>query len=281
MPELPEVETMRRGIASILGSRIDDVWVPLTRLRPITIEPPIAEFRRKAVGRRVVDVGRAGKRVLIELDSGERIVVEPRMTGRLVLSSPPDEEHLRWVVQFSRFGNRSHRLMFWDSRGLGVVRMATPEEFRRLVSEKLGPDALQITAEQLRTRLGTSRRAIKAALLDQSVLAGVGNLYASEVLHRARVHPTVPCCRIRPSQWRTIHAALQEILREAIAMQGSTLADGMYGTAQGEPGRFQERHLVYQRAGQVCRQCAKARIVRIVQSQRSSFYCPSCQRRRS
>lgn len=265
----------------IVGSRIDEVWVPPIKFRPITIEPPLAEFRRKAVGRRVVEVGRAGKRVLIRLDCGARIVVEPRMSGRLLLSDPPDEEHLRFVVQWSRFGHWSGRLMFWDARGLGVVRLLRPEDFaHRLGPERLGPDALEITADELRRRLGASRRAIKVALLDQSVLAGVGNLYASEILHRARVHPAVPCSRLRPSQWSRIHAAMVEVLKKAIDMEGSTLADGMYRTVRGEPGRFQELHLVYQRAGQLCRQCEKARIVRIVQSQRSSFYCPNCQRRR-
>ncbi len=282
MPELPEVETMRRGIAPILGTRIDDVWVPPTDLRPITLDPPIAEFRRKAVGHRVVGVGRVGKRVVIEIDSGDRIVVEPRMTGRLLLSTPPDERHLRLVVAFSRPRRCPGRLLFWDSRGLGVVRLLSPQGFaRRLGPAKLGPDALEITAEQLRARLGTSRRAIKVALMDQSVLAGVGNLYASEVLHRARVHPAIPCRRIRSAQWRDIHAAIRGILCAAIDLQGSTLADGMYRTVQGKAGGFQGHHLVYQRAGQNCRQCEKAEIVRIVQSQRSTFYCPHCQRRKA
>ncbi len=281
MPELPEVETMRRGIASILGARIEAVRIPPSNLQPIAIEPPIREFRRKAIGQRVVEVGRAGKRVVIALDSGERIVVEPRMTGRLLLSNPPDERYLRLVLELSRFGHVWGRLMFWDVRGLGVVRMLTPEEFARLASDKLGPDALDITAKQLRERLARSRRAIKVALMDQAVLAGVGNLYASEILHHARVHPATPCVRLRPRQWKRIHAALGTILRQAIAMQGSTLGDGMYRTADGKPGRFQEQHLVYQRAGQACRQCHRGRIVRIVQAQRSTFYCPNCQRRRS
>jgi len=281
MPELPEVETMRRGIASIVGSRIEDLRIPPSPLRPITIKPPLAEFRRRIVGRTVASVGRVGKRVVVELDSADRIAIEPRMTGRVLLGRPPDGKHLRLVFELSRSqpGRPAEQLMFWDSRGLGVARLLTPEEFdRHLGNSKLGPDALEITADELRRRLGRSRRAVKVALLDQSVLAGVGNLYASEILHRARVHPAVPCRRIRPIQWSRIHAAMLEILHEAIAMQGSTLADGMYRTVDGESGRFQEFHFVYQRAGQVCRQCRRARIVRIVQSQRSSFYCPKCQR---
>lgn len=278
MPELPEVETMRRGIASIVGLRIEDVRVPPSPLRPIIIDPPIAEFRRRIVGRTVLSVGRSGKRVLVELDSGERIVIEPRMTGRVLLKQPPDSKHLRLIFALS---SARRELLFWDSRGLGVVRLLTPEEFAcRLGPAKLGPDALEITVEELCNRLRASRRAVKVALLDQGVLAGVGNLYASEILHRARVHPAVPCNCVRRADWRRIHAAIQEVLQEAVTHQGSTLADGMYRTVQGEAGRYQEQHRVYQRTGELCRQCGKSKIVRIVQSQRSSFFCPNCQRPR-
>jgi formamidopyrimidine-DNA glycosylase len=277
MPELPEVETMRRGIASIVGSRIEDVRGAPSALRPITIEPPIAEFQRRVVGRTVVSVGRLGKRVVIELDSGERMVIEPRMTGRVLLKQPPDAKHLRLEITLSP----TAKLLFWDSRGLGVVRLLTPEDLdRRLGPTKLGPDALEVTAEELRERLHTSRRPIKVALLDQSDLAGVGNLYASEILHRARLHPAAPCNRIRRARWQGIHAVMQEILNEAVAHQGSTLSDGTYHTVQDEPGGFQKKHRVYQRHGKLCRQCGKARILRIVQAHRSTFYCPNCQRSR-
>jgi formamidopyrimidine-DNA glycosylase len=277
MPELPEVETMRRGIASIVGLRIEDVRIPPSALRPIIIEPSIAEFRRRTVGCTVVSVGRLGKRVVIELDSGERMVIEPRMTGRVLLKQSPDAKHLRLVVSLSP----PAQLLFWDSRGLGVVRLLTPEDLAgQLGPAMLGPDALEVTAEQLRERLSTSRRPIKVALLDQSALAGVGNLYASEILHRAKLHPAVPCSRIRRAGWQRIHAAMQEVLNEAVLRQGSTLSDGTYRTVQDEPGGFQEQHRVYQRAGELCRQCGKAKINRIVQAQRSSFYCPNCQRLR-
>jgi formamidopyrimidine-DNA glycosylase len=121
MPELPEVETMRRGIAPIVGSRIEGMRCPRSKLRPITIEPPLAQFRRRIAGRIIVAVGRAGKRVLVELDSGERIVIEPRMSGRVLVREPPDLSHLRVVFELS--GGAAARLLFWDSRGLGVVRL--------------------------------------------------------------------------------------------------------------------------------------------------------------
>lgn len=283
MPELPEVETMCRCIAPVVGSRIRGLRRPRSRLQPIKISPRIGDFRRRVVGRRIVSVGRVGKRVVVELEGndspgGERIVFEPRMSGLVLLADPPDEEHLRLIFELS--GRRARQLLFWNRRGLGVVRLLSPRTFvRDYGPEKLGPDALEISLETLTQRLASSRRAIKVALLDQRVLAGIGNLYASEILHRAGVHPELPCNRVRPAVWRKVHAAIGEVLEEAIRHQGSTLRDGTYRVARNQPGSYQLCHRVYQRAGQGCLQCGKARIVRIVQAQRSTFFCPACQRR--
>jgi formamidopyrimidine-DNA glycosylase len=278
MPELPEVETMRRCIAAVVGSRICDVRQPRSRLQSITIEPRLPTFRRRIVGRKIVALGRVGKRIVVELDSGDRIVLEPRMSGLVLLNSPPDREHLRLVFQLSGRGPR--QFLFWDQRGLGVARLVSPAEFdHHYGPARIGPDALVITAADLRERLGDGRRPIKVAFLDQKTLAGVGNLYASEILHRAGVHPQVPCSRLRPAQWAAIHAAMREILDEAIHHQGSTLRDGTYRIAHNEPGNYQLCHRVYQRAGEPCLQCGKGHIVRIVQAQRSTFFCPNCQRR--
>lgn len=280
MPELPEVETMRRGIGGIAGSRIRDVCRPKSRLRPIRITPRTSDFRRRVVGRKIIRVGRIGKRVVLELDSGDSIVFEPRMTGRLLLARPPDTEHLRLV--FDLEGGPHRQLLFWNLRGLGVVRLLSAPRFARLFGpDKLGPDALEISAGVLRDRLGTSRRAIKVALLDQRAMAGIGNLYAAEILHRARLHPELRCNQLRPGDWSKLHAALVEVLEEALRHQGSTLSDGTYRNAQNKRGRYQQCHRVYQRAGQKCLECGRGEIVRIVQAQRSTFFCPCCQRRKS
>ena len=280
MPELPEVETMRRGIAPVVDSRIEDVWRPKSRLQPIEITPRFSDFRRRAVGRSIVGVSRVGKRVVVELDSDDRIVFEPRMTGRLLLSEPPDTEHLRLIFDLS--GGPIPQLLFWNLRGLGVVRLLSPRQFdKRLGPDKLGPDALQVSAEELRDRFHKSSRAVKVALLDQRSLAGIGNLYASEILHRARIHPEAACNELRPADWKELQASMQEVLEEAIRHQGSTLSDGTYRNAQNEAGGFQNHHRVYQRAGQMCVQCSKDEIVRLVQAQRSTFFCPRCQKRRN
>jgi formamidopyrimidine-DNA glycosylase len=214
----------------------------------------------------------------VRLDSGDSIVFEPRMTGLVLLAVPPTSQHLRLRIALS--GGESEEVLFWDRRGLGSVRLVSPGEFEeRYGAEKLGPDALNLSTGELRLRLSGSRRDIKVALLDQRALAGVGNLYASEILHRSGVHPQRRCDRLRVSDWERIQAALLEILQAAIRHEGSTLSDGTYRNALNEAGGYQNHHRVYDRAGELCPSCGKATIQRIVQAQRSTFFCPRCQRR--
>ena len=147
MPELPEVETMRRGIAGVAGCRIEGVDVPRTGLQPIQIAPALPALRRRLVGRRIEAVDRLGKRVVLVLDSGQRLIIEPRMTGRVLLDDPPNRSHLRLVLRLS--GGSQRQLLFWDVRGLGVVRLLTAEELlAQLGPQKLGPDALEISADE-------------------------------------------------------------------------------------------------------------------------------------
>jgi formamidopyrimidine-DNA glycosylase len=283
MPELPEVETMRRGIASIVGSRIADVVRPRSKLQSIAIVPRFDVFRRRIKNRVIEKIQRLGKRVVLELDSGDRLVLEPRMSGLVLLHNPPNTKHLRLKFHLAagnqRAKQKSEEFLFWDQRGLGVVSLLSPEEFSRQCGpKKIGPDALDITPELLRERFGKRKLPIKVALMDQRLLAGIGNIYASEILHRCGILPTCPCCILRPKQWSAVHAAMQEILQEAILHQGSTLRDGTYRIARNEPGNYQVRHAVYQRHGELCLQCGNAEIVRIVQAQRSTFFCPKCQK---
>jgi formamidopyrimidine-DNA glycosylase len=278
MPELPEVETMRRGIEPVLGCRITRVERPRSRLQSITIVPRFDAFRRRIKNCVIENIGRLGKRIVLELDSGDRLVLEPRMSGLILLSQPPSETHLRLIFHLA--GGNVDCFLFWDQRGLGVASLLSPQEYaERLGPTRLGPDALSISAQVLRERLGKSRRPIKVALMDQHLLAGIGNLYASEILHRCRIHPARHCHQLRAKDWVAIQATMQEVLAEAILHQGSTLRDGTYRIARNEPGSFQIRHRVYQRHGQLCLQCEKTEIIRIVQAQRSTFFCPACQRK--
>lgn len=278
MPELPEVETMRRGVLSIVGATISGVHRPRCKLRAITVTPGLSTFRRRAVSEKVKQVDRLGKRLLVWLSNDYAIVFEPRMTGLVLLADPPSHEHLRLRLDLKGSRKSPPHLWYWDRRGLGsVCLMSRKEVNEHLGSPRLGPDALSLDAAGLKERLGHRRRPIKVALLDQSSLAGIGNLYASEILHVARIDPRSTCQQLSRSDWRRLAASMQEVLQEAIRYEGSTLADGTYRTALNVAGGYQNRHRVYDRAGESCASCGQQKIVRIVQAQRSTFYCPQCQ----
>lgn len=283
MPELPEVETMRRGVLRVMGATISRATVPQLTVHPIKYSPAPEELCRRLTGRTLQAAERAGKRLLLHLDSTDVLVIEPRMTGRVMIDPPGGLSHVRLqldlVKPLSGQAAEKHVLIYRDVRGLGVVRLLPVDQCRReLGPNKLGPDALDITWQQLRDRLSHRHCAIKVALLDQKALAGVGNIYASEALHRARIHPAMPCSLLKRSQWQRLTICLQQVLEEAIRLQGSTLDDGAYTTPENTPGNYQDKHRVYQRDGLRCYQCQRGLIRRSVLGQRSTFFCPVCQR---
>lgn len=268
---------MCRGIASIVGRTIQRVSRPPCGYRQIRIQPEIERLNERVARRMVSAVTRLGKRVVIHVGD-EALILQPKMTGLVVLDKPPDGEHVRLRVDL--VGAPPIRLLFWDRRGLGTVELVRQAEIQqRLIEGRLGPDALEITVEEFCQRLGETSRPIKVALLDQKLLAGVGNLYASEMLHVAKIHPATVSSKISRRKLRLLHIAMREILLMAIAHDGSTLSDGTYRNALNESGTYQNQHRVYDRAGHPCPTCAAGRIQRMVQAQRSTFYCPRCQRR--
>lgn len=277
MPELPEVETMRRGIADAAGATIAAASPCDCARRPIAFKPKFPTLERRLVGRRIDAVDRLGKRVVLRLDSGDSLIFEPRMTGLVLISDPPSAEHLRFELRLK--GSRLTHVWYWDRRGLGSVRLLSPAELAdELGPEKLGPDALSIGSDELRERLAGSRRAIKVALLDQRVVAGIGNLYAAEILHVAKIDPRRTCDQLSGPQWRRLYDAMRMVLDEAIRYEGSTLSDGTYRNALNKEGGYQNQHRVYDRENAECPTCERTQIVRIVQAQRSTFFCPKCQR---
>ena len=275
MPELPEVETMCRGIYPTIGKRIVDVSLPTCSYRPIQIRPNIEAIHDRLVNCKVTAVTRIGKRVVLQT-ANDSLILQPKMTGLVALDAPPDPDHVRLQIDFS---NRLC-LQFWDRRGLGTVELLPTSELHdRIVAGRLGPDALQITVADFIERLRATARPIKVALLDQKLLAGVGNLYASEMLFQARIDPTKPASKVSVARLTKLHEAMIEILQLAIELEGSTLSDGTYRNAINDPGSYQNMHRVYDKADQLCSDCQTSRIRRIVQAQRSTFYCPSCQKR--
>ncbi len=266
------------GIRPVLEGR---VLVEFQRLpcqrRPVLLKPGLAVIRKRAHGRRIAEVRRRAKRVVIVLETGEGFVIEPRMTGLMLVTDPPSIEHLRfaWRVEGP---TGVETVQFWDRRGLGTVRLLDRQELDGLLGTgTLGPDALEMTEDLWRERLAGTRRPIKVALLDQQLVAGIGNLYASEILHRAGISPRIAAASLPLKGIRRLALAVQEILTVAIQYEGSTLSDGTYRNALNRDGGYQNAHQVYDRADLPCLKCQRP-IRRIVQAQRSTFYCVNCQK---
>ncbi len=278
MPELPEVETMVRGIhTDCVGRRIERTSFPPCSCRPIQIRPGRRTLITKTEGRTITDIRRLAKRIVLELDSGNQIVVEPRMTGLMLITDPPTREHRRICFDFSPARKKASSLEFWDRRGLGTISLLSPQQMLQLES-RLGKDALNLSVEDWISILARTAREIKVLLLDQSRVAGIGNLYASEILHEAGISPFREASSLSGRQIQKLANATHRILHEAISYEGSTLSDGTYRNALNQDGGYQNQHQVYQRADTLCSSCGKAPIQRAVQAQRATFYCPRCQR---
>ncbi len=288
MPELPEVETMCRGLAGIVGRRIERVEFPRGPVRPLSVWPARWAIARRLEEAEILAVNRRGKRVVLEIglggsrsgpDASRRwLVIEPRMTGLMLVVDPPSLAHVRMVVDLQgEVGPR--RFLFWDRRGLGTISLFDEAGLETACGPaKLGPDGLVVTGVELVARLGRSQRAVKAALLDQRAVAGIGNIYACEVLFRAGIDPRSRCRRLGHDAWERIAREARRVLAEAVRLEGSSIGDETYRTADSRPGRAQRRHRVYGREGEPCRGCGGA-IERIVLAQRATFFCRSCQPR--
>lgn len=280
MPELPEVETMVRGIRPFVeGRRIRELVECPCPCRPLTYRPGLNQIIQRVRGQQIKAVTRRAKRGILELASGEALVIEPRMTGLLLLTDAPDAGHLR--LEWKLSGRKEfNSLWFWDRRGLGTVTLYEPQAYQALITTgQLGRDALEMEVGHWQAICGKSKRAIKVLLLDQQAVAGIGNLYASEILHRSRIHPLSPASVLTKPQISRLADAVRHILLEAIRYEGSTLSDGTYRNALNKEGGYQNAHLVYDRAGDRCPSCNKGEVQRIVQAQRSTFFCGKCQRK--
>lgn len=275
MPELPEVETTRRGIATVMtGQALRRLVIHEARMRW-----PIPDGLPALVDNQVVRrCDRRGKYLLLHFDHG-CLIIHLGMSGSL-RRAPMDEDkrkhdHVEWWFDEARF-------LLHDPRRFGAVLWHDAQDgpieqhplLAKLGVEPLGPD---FSAEHLHQHLRGKQQAIKPALLAGNIVVGVGNIYACESLFRARIHPGTAAGRISFARIQKLHAAIQATLQDALTSGGSTLRD--YVNASGQPGAYFEIHAaVYDRAGQPCRVCATP-IRRIVQGQRATYYCPACQRR--
>ena len=283
MPELPEVETVRRRLAPLLEGRtfarveIDDARLT----RPYD---PI-EVAGELNGERVELVDRRGKYLIVRFESGRALVIHLRMTGSLrhvpdpeafsadtPVASLPDHPHQRAVVSL----DDKSALVYFDVRRFGTWTLLEPGEVEPYIDERLGPEPLgaNFGARHLGERLAHRRAPVKAVLLDQRALAGVGNIYADEALWRAKIHPLTPADALGPAELKALHRAVRKALEQGLARQGSTLRD--YRLPDGASGEMQHEFKVYGRGGEPCDRCGTP-IDKIRVAGRGTWYCPNCQ----
>ncbi|HWC99245.1 MAG TPA: bifunctional DNA-formamidopyrimidine glycosylase/DNA-(apurinic or apyrimidinic site) lyase [Candidatus Sulfopaludibacter sp.] len=264
MPELPEVETVTRSIAHLVGRRI--VTAEFRCVRVLRGGDP-DRMSERIQGRRITGIKRYGKFILVSLEGGGYLMIHLGMTGRLLLGGASGK-HTHAVFTFDR-----GVLLYDDSRQFGCLEFS--EEFPARVA-RLGPEPLEIGFDEFAARLKKHKTRMKALLLNQTFVRGVGNIYADEMLFRSGIHPMALSSRLRGDRIRRLYDSMVEVLSEAIEAGGSSISD--YVDAEGRKGFFQFSHRVYQRTGEPCPTCGKA-IRRVIVTQRSSHFCAQCQRR--
>jgi formamidopyrimidine-DNA glycosylase len=280
VPELPEVETVRRGMVSfVVGRRIDRVEVGRERTVRRTSPQALVDG---LTGATITSIGRRGKYIVCSLDTGDSLMIHLRMSGRVLVSDAastrPDHTHV--VLHLA--GEPAKEVWFVDPRTFGEMVVFDPDhvavELPELALLGIDPITDGLTVAQLTNLLRGRARQLKPLLLDQHVIAGIGNIYCDEILHRAKLRPDRLANTLKPADVRRLHDAIHSILQTAIDAGGSTLSDTQYVDVMGDGGSFQLDHRVYDRAGQRCLTCGRAEIVRIVSGGRSTCFCPRCQR---
>lgn len=284
MPELPEVETIARGLHKrVAGDAVESVWLGS---KPQTMKSPPAEIARTLEYTRIAQVRRIGKHIVFDLERNgvarahlpakgrkplgpnSQWIVHLGMTGRMVVCQPADEvvKHTHAIVKLAS----GRELRFVDPRRFGRLSVASQGDF-----DAGGAEPLEVEKERFVELFHGRKTPIKSALLNQKLLRGVGNIYADESLFRAGLRPRRRASTISRAQFEKLYGAVQEVLKEAIALGGSSISD--YVDADGEEGFFQLQHRVYGREGEPCLVC-KTPVKRVVIAGRSSHYCPTCQK---
>lgn len=274
MPELPEVETIVRGLRNlIIGYTIEDVVI---RAEKLVVYPSLEEFRESLKGKTIREVDRRGKYILIKLAAEKTLVVHLRMTGRLlVLPRETDyDKHTHIILQL----DKDLDLRFHDLRKFGRMYLVDRDDYRPVGGLlKLGPEPLsaEFTLEAFTRALSEKKTNIKALLLDQGFIAGLGNIYTDEALFYAAISPERTSDSLKEEEIEALYNSIRLVLEKGIAAGGTSFSD--YRDARGEKGNFQEELQVYRRAGQECHRCGST-IIRTRLAGRGTHYCPGCQK---
>ncbi len=274
MPELPEAEVAARQLRSrVLGATVRDCWIGRADIVREGLSS-VESYR----GMKIADVERRGKSVILAFAGATEVrflAAELGMTGLLLFRGAHTRhpQHTHCILRLE--GGEEPEIRYWNPRRFGRLSFLNQAGVDQYSSRRFGYDPLTISQEQFSRLLGSTRRRLKTLLMHQQVIAGIGNIYANEILFRAGLHPDQPADRIGPEAIARLYDVMGEVLREAILMGGSSVRD--YFAPDGTEGRYKQRHMVYGKAGERCSNGCGASITRSI-GERSSFYCPRCQR---
>lgn len=275
MPELPEAEVASRQLRDrVLGAIVKDCWVGRSDIVREGLGT-LPWYR----GAQITGVERRGKCVVLAVTRGTEqryIVAELGMTGLLLFPSARIRHPQHTHMVLTLIGARERELRYWNPRRFGRIYLLTKEGLDRFSARRFGCDPLTVSPEEFMALIRARRGRLKSLLMRQQVIAGIGNIYANEILFRARLHPHAIASRLNSRRIERLYEAMRQVLREAIECSGSSMRDFL--APDGTEGGYKQRHLVYGKAGQACHNGCGT-LIRLLKGERSSFFCPACQRR--
>ncbi len=289
MPELPEVETTVNTLKKkIIGRRITDVWFDWPKLIK---KPKPEEFKKRIIGRRIEKISRRAKNILFELDQQQLLLIHQKMTGHLLIgkwqmrqgkwesvSKGPLQEKVNDYLHLMFKLDDGRMLGLSDLRKFAKILFGPKKEIENSADlQSLGPEPLspELNFEKFKSLIKAEKRKIKPILMDQEVIAGIGNIYSDEILWRAKIHPAKPAEKLSERELKNLFLAMNFILKKAVRLRGTSTSD--YRDPAGRPGNYTNSRLVYQRAGQPCRRCG-TKISRLKIGGRTAHFCPKCQK---
>jgi len=272
MPELPEVETVVRGIRpDLVGRTIESAWLDW---EPSLVTPLVSHFSARIQGQTIQEVTRRAKYIVIKL-TADYLIIHLKMTGRLYVAPNDEQQHADRWVHFSFQLDNDHQLRFSDSRKFGRVYLTAD---LNAITGKLGPEPLAdtFTLKDFRLRIEKRKGTIKPLLLNQAFIAGIGNIYADEALHRSHIHPRRKTDTLNDTEIEDLYHAIRWVLARGIERQGASI--GWYRRPDGKKGEMQDDFYAYGRTGLPCRTCRQGTIQKTTIGQRGTHFCPSCQK---
>ncbi len=290
MPEFPEVKSTIKGLKKhVIGKTISNIWTDWPKMvkKPDTF----SYFKSTIKGKKIKDIRQRGKNIVFDLSDNYSLLVHQKLTGHLLYGKWEEKEKDKWVsktkgpissdrmnsyIRFIFFFKDGYQMALSDLRRFAKIELAKSDEIRKDLNESLGPGAMDISLKEFKKRVSKRRKAIKKTIMDQSVIAGVGNIYSDEALFRAKIHPLKDSNDLNDKELKKLYNSIQKVLKQALKYSGTSVSD--YRTPEGKKGSFSKYLKVYNKDGEKCPKCS-AKIKRIKIGNRSARFCPKCQKK--